>query len=31
MAGNSTRTIKKHYYKNKHEELRQRMNARYGS
>ncbi len=32
MAGNSARTIEKHYYKNtKQEELRQRMNARYGS
>lgn len=32
MAGNSTRTIEKHYYKNtKQEELRQQMNARYGS
>lgn len=31
MAGNSVRTIEKHYYKNtKQEELRQRMNARYG-
>lgn len=31
MAGNSARTIEKHYYKNtKQEELRQRMNARYG-
>ena len=32
MAGNSARTIEKHYYKNtKQKELRQRMNARYGS
>ena len=32
MAGNSVRTIEKHYYKNANrEELRQRMNARYGS
>lgn len=31
MAGNSARTIEKHYYKNtKQEKLRQRMNARYG-
>lgn len=30
MAGNSARTIEKHYYKNtKQEELRQRMNTRY--
>ena len=29
MAGNSARTIEKHYYKNtRQEELRQRMNAR---
>lgn len=32
MAGNSARTIEKHYYKNtKQDELRQRMNARYGN
>ena len=32
MAGNSARTIEKHYYKNtKQEELRQRMNAHYRS
>lgn len=32
MAGNSAQTIEKHYYKNsKQEELRQRMNAHYGS
>ncbi|MGM9762555.1 MAG: hypothetical protein ACI3ZQ_00850 [Candidatus Cryptobacteroides sp.] len=32
MAGNSARTIEKHYYKNtKQEKLYQRMNARYGS
>ena len=32
MAGNSARTIEKHYYKNtRQEELRQRMNARYDS
>lgn len=31
-AGDSARTIEKHYYKNtKQEELRKRMNARYGS
>lgn len=31
MAGNSARTIEKHYYKNtKQEKPRQRMNARYG-
>ena len=32
MAGNGARTIEKHYYKNtKQEELRLRMNARYGN
>ena len=32
MASNSARTIEKHYYENtKQKELRQRINARYGS
>ena len=32
MAGNRARTIEKHYYKNtQQEELRLRMNARYGN
>ncbi len=32
MTGNNARTIEKHYYKDsRQEELRQRMNARYGN